>query len=120
MIFSKFNTCLCAISSENKLMFKTPAKIRFLRLNRKILPEIYDFISLAFFKCIIFKNMGVQIILEVNEARSRNCETSPRPLGPRCREIAIIVAVDSAIVGSCKAIRKKYEMVFLESLSSIS
>ena len=63
--------------------------------------------------------MGVLIILEVTAAKSRTCETSPRPLGPRCREIAIMVAVESAIVGSCKAIREKNEMVFLESLNSI-
>ena len=99
--------------------FKSAMRIRFLRLNRNRLLETYNLISFATFKCMMLKNIGVQIMLEVSEARSRICETSPRPMGPRCREIAIIVAVESAMVGSCKAILEKNDMVFPESLNSI-
>lgn len=66
----------------------------------------------------MFKNIGMHIMLEVSDARSSICDTSPRPIGPRCREIAIIVAVESAMVGICRTILAKNDMVFSESLSS--
>jgi hypothetical protein len=66
----------------------------------------------------MFKNTGMHIRLEVRDARSSTFDTSPRPIGPRFREIAIMVAVDNAIVGSCKTILVKNDMVLLVSDSS--
>jgi hypothetical protein len=66
----------------------------------------------------MFKNIGMHNRLEVRDARSSTFDISPRPIGPRFREIAIMVAVDNAIVGSCKTILAKNEMVFLVSDNS--
>ncbi len=48
---------------------------------------------------IIVRKIGVQRMLEVSAARRSIWETSPRPVGPRFLDIAIMVNVEKTIVG---------------------
>ena len=48
---------------------------------------------------IIVRKIGVQRMLEVSAARRSIWETSPRPVGPRFLDIAIMVNVEKTNVG---------------------
>jgi hypothetical protein len=58
-------------------------------------------------------------MLEVKADNNKNWDISPRPLGPRFLDIAIIVMVERAMVGSWKIILKKNEIVVPGSRNSI-
>ena len=49
---------------------------------------------------MIVKKIGVQRMLEVSAASSKICETSPRPVGPKFLDTAIMVNVEKARVGT--------------------
>ena len=73
---------------------------RLVLLGRNRLLETNAFISLDSPIFIMVRKIGVHKILEARAARSKNLEISPRPVGPRFLEIAIIVIVETAIVGT--------------------
>jgi hypothetical protein len=49
---------------------------------------------------MIVRKIGVQRMLETSAARRSIWETSPRPVGPRFLDIAIMVNVEKSIVGT--------------------